>query len=992
MAMEDSFESTSKEVEKLVKQLTAANKEISKLNDAAAKTAKNLGGGGGGSANSITTTGSDAQFSSQTTSSMPGSSWKSKAAGVASVALGIAEFGYNVTPGLTDALNHQNSLFSTAFAGNSYSNDRTFGKIRAAFSGAFDSATGPNEAAALATGRGLTQNNASFGRVMGEAGFMSKMTGMSNVAAASGAVGLQAGVGGAAGKLASYGIFTNSLSTGNYKGLGDVIDQMWERSFGSKSAKIPMVQFDAEILGGYLGRDLAALFGDQPELLNMVKEGMRLKAKAGGMAGINFDNAAKGPKSANALAKKMGMTESNTPYLTSMRSNEARAGAISTASDSLITGFQKATEVLIAFNGKLEELGRDKGALGQLYDASMQLKGGFETLAGDTGGSAMLGAAFGLLGGLVARLSGGIGGLLKHIPGMGGGAAAAAGTSTAAKTAGKLIPGVGVGVAVIETLYNAKQANDDGQLLKYGTDTARALGPMGWVEMPFRGGKAAYETWQSGGSVWDAVGSGFEAGNPLRYRSEDVTNPQTQPAGAGATDTLSRSAQGAVEWAGQSTTGKEKFPGTCDHFVANVYGQANSNYDNAKAHWTATPGRYRHSKDTKAPLGSLVYWNNGKDGHVAVVTGTDGDGNSLITTTHTRGGTPTVMPLSQAIRELGGKGTYNGWAVPYFQGKTAALDGVTASSAPAASATAVPGALGGSGPGDVEYAMKNMHKMRSIDMTGVSSPIMAAMKKSTQPSTVYGGVDEAQAARDEEYGAINRSGVMSTPRDDTSTSAAASAGAPRGKSKLLDTLRSAGFKGEDLREAWAVAMRESGGNPTAHNPDRSTGDNSYGMFQINMLGQMGKDRDKKFKQYVDGYTGPDSLFDPLVNARAAAYMTQKGKNWYHWDIDKSGYDGGSHSKKYQHFYAQYPGASPGMMVANDQLVNVHQGETIMSAETSQDFRTAMREVLSGGRGRGGDVNITLHIDKASDEEATRFANKVMELMKSDSRTERLRMR
>lgn len=986
MAMEDSFESTSKEVEKLVKQLTAANKELVKLNEEAAKTAKNMGGGG--SANSITSTGSDAHFSSETTSSMPGSSWKSKAAGVASVALGVAEFAYNVTPGLTDALNHQNSLFSSAFAGNSYNNDKTFGKIRAAFSGAFDSATGPNEAAALATGRGISQNSASFGRVMGEAGFMSKMTGMSNVAAASGSVGMSAGVGGAAGKLAQVGIFTNSLSTGNYKGLGDIIDQMWARVYGSKSAKVPLVKFDADILGGFLGQDLAVLFGDQPELLNMVKEGMRLKAKAGGMAGINFDNAAKGPKSANAIATKMGMTPANTPYLTSMKANEARAGAISTASDSLIKGFEKATDFLVAFNGKLEELGKDNGALGQLYDASMQVKGAFETMAGDTGGSAMLGAAFGLLGGIVARF----GGMTSAVTGGMSGAMGALGGSAAAL--GKIVAGLAVVVGgVLATNWGVDKLRENDALQKgslpdrFATAAATAGGYAlaGAAGGFLIGGPIGAAIGAVGGTVVGAVVGWNKSGDP-------ANNPQTQPAGAGATDALSRSAQGAVEWAGQSTTGKQKWPGWCDGFVANVYGQEHSNYANAKTHWTSTPDRLRHSKDTNAPLGSLVYWNNGKDGHVAVVTGTDGDGNPLITTTHTNGGTPTVMPLSQAMQDLGGKGTYSGWAVPYFQGKTAALDGVTASAAPTASATAVPGALGGSGPGDVEYAMKNMHKMRSIDMTGVSNPIMAAMQKSTQPSTVYGGVDEAQAARDEEYSATNRSGLMSTPRDDASTSAAPSAGVPRGKSKLLDTLMAAGFKGENLREAWAVAMRESGGRADAHNPDRSTGDNSYGMFQINMLGQMGKDRDKKFKQYVDGYTGPDSLFDPLVNARAAAYMTQKGKNWYHWDIDASGYDGGSHSKKYQKFYAQYPGASAGMMVANDQLVNVHQGETIMSAETSHDFRTAMREVLSGGRGRGGDVNITLHIDKASDEEATRFANKVMELMKSDSRTERLRMR
>lgn len=125
--------------------------------------------------------------------------------------------------------------------------------------------------------------------------------------------------------------------------------------------------------------------------------------------------------------------------------------------------------------------------------------------------------------------------------------------------------------------------------------------------------------------------------------------------------------------------------------------------------------------------------------------------------------------------------------------------------------------------------------------------------------------------------------------------------------RVISTLQAAGFSGDALRKAWAIVMRESGGNPTAYNPDRSTGDDSRGLFQINMLGDMGKQRDAWFRRTVEGYTGPQSLFDPVVNARAAYVLSKHGTDFYHWDIDKNGYDGGSHAAAFQKWYSKYPG-------------------------------------------------------------------------------------
>jgi hypothetical protein len=98
-----------------------------------------------------------------------------------------------------------------------------------------------------------------------------------------------------------------------------------------------------------------------------------------------------------------------------------------------------------------------------------------------------------------------------------------------------------------------------------------------------------------------------------------------------------------------------------------------------------------------------------------------------------------------------------------------------------------------------------------------------------------------------------------------------------------DLLRSVGFTGAGLSTAEGVAAAESGDNATAHNPNAATGDNSYGLFQINMLGAMGPQR---LKQY--GLTSNDQLYDPATNARVAYQMSQGGTNWSPWSTFKSG--------------------------------------------------------------------------------------------------------
>ena len=109
-------------------------------------------------------------------------------------------------------------------------------------------------------------------------------------------------------------------------------------------------------------------------------------------------------------------------------------------------------------------------------------------------------------------------------------------------------------------------------------------------------------------------------------------------------------------------------------------------------------------------------------------------------------------------------------------------------------------------------------------------------------------------------------------------------GAVKTNDPLVSTLQKAGFKGEALKTAWAIAKRESGGRAEAYNPDRSTGDDSYGLFQINMLGNLGPSRRKSY-----GLKSNQDLLDPATNARVAYAMSKGGKDFGAWGIGPNAY-------------------------------------------------------------------------------------------------------
>jgi len=124
----------------------------------------------------------------------------------------------------------------------------------------------------------------------------------------------------------------------------------------------------------------------------------------------------------------------------------------------------------------------------------------------------------------------------------------------------------------------------------------------------------------------------------------------------------------------------------------------------------------------------------------------------------------------------------------------------------------------------------------------------------------------------------------STERGVTGTSGELAEGTvPRGQisiEQLVGLAKGAGFSQSDAVIMAAIAMAESGGDSNAHNAKPP--DNSYGLWQINMLGPL---QEERFKQI--GISNNEQLKDPVINAHAAKVIKQR-QGFTAWSVYKSG--------------------------------------------------------------------------------------------------------
>ena len=98
--------------------------------------------------------------------------------------------------------------------------------------------------------------------------------------------------------------------------------------------------------------------------------------------------------------------------------------------------------------------------------------------------------------------------------------------------------------------------------------------------------------------------------------------------------------------------------------------------------------------------------------------------------------------------------------------------------------------------------------------------------------------------------------------------------------------RQAGFAENEIPTIVGIANAESSRNPRALNPNRSTGDESYGLMQVNMIDepgyQLGQERLRQF-----GLERKDQLYDPLTNMKAAKQI-RDSQGLGAWSVYSSG--------------------------------------------------------------------------------------------------------
>jgi len=173
---------------------------------------------------------------------------------------------------------------------------------------------------------------------------------------------------------------------------------------------------------------------------------------------------------------------------------------------------------------------------------------------------------------------------------------------------------------------------------------------------------------------------------------------------------------------------------------------------------------------------------------------------------------------------------------------------------------------------------------------------------------------------------------------------------------LRSTLTNAGFSGQGLENAMKIARAESGGRPGAYNGVGP--DNSYGLFQINMIGDLGKKRNENYlRDYASiGYTGPESLYDPAINSKIAYAISNEGTKWgTAWvnSAKKVGVGGGT---------TGYGAAMPAALTTTESIASMPSTAALQGNKT---------------------VNITLNIERASEQEAMRLVRLVKTHLEND---------
>lgn len=149
--------------------------------------------------------------------------------------------------------------------------------------------------------------------------------------------------------------------------------------------------------------------------------------------------------------------------------------------------------------------------------------------------------------------------------------------------------------------------------------------------------------------------------------------------------------------------------------------------------------------------------------------------------------------------------------------------------------------------------------------------------------------------------------------------------------QLVQLAQIAGWSGEDLATAVAIALAESGGNPNAYNPETGAGaaqgKGSYGLWQIYL------------SAHPEDASG--NLYDPPTNANDAYRIySAAGNSFSPWSTFKSGA-----------YLAQMPAV--GLVVAGGALIpDLASGGGVDPNTTDTTTTADVTNILDGAGGPG----------------------------------------
>jgi len=806
----------------------------------------------------------------------------------------------------------------------------------------------------LMYGGGYGAKSTSAKNIMSQMSGLSAQSGMSNEAAAASVAGMN-GM-----NFLRMGVRIRDAQ-GNLKPISQIINDVYRFLYRGRQ----ITAEEADLLynpGSKSYQTLAAITNGDQALMQQLQSGLRARAKAGSAKKYSSAMNSKDP---NKMLDLMGVDKSS-PVRSNFRFNSSENRKLAATEEGLVGGYNVATRTTAAVNDGFSALA---DVLGPVNDALMTFKGILQTMpnAGNTGGviaqagstAASLGSSF-LQYKLLSKVLGGKGGGLPALGSItkGGGSLlskAGPALSSSGKFLGKGIPVLGTALSAVGGYQDAKKKGgfDWGSVFKstaIGAGTGAAVGAVT--------GPGALVT----GTIGGLLAGG---GNALGQLAGMIGGESSDGMNIGAASTEQAATSGANHmWPVPAATpvSSEFGPRAAAAAKAAKSGQKISS--NHKGMDLATPSG---TPITAASDGTVSKIGNDPNGYGNYVVIKHLDGTStryahLRSILVTRG---QKVKAGQVIGKSGGgpkdpgRGNSRG---AHLHFETEDEKGVKYN------------------PRDwfkkrkgVPQALSNLNESASkvfkTKKAGWSSSSYAS------PSILAAFGQAIESGKPLSYDDVEK--LFGKKTDEVL------AGLPGGKYEgnvtgnkkdLIKLISSKGFKGDALKTAYAVAIAESGGRSNAHNGDANTGDNSYGLYQINMIGGLGPARRKKFNLKSN-----EDLFNPSTNVGVAAHMSKRGENWSAW----SSYKTGTYLKHLKEadavaLEARVGGeASDGMNIGAPGGTSVNHGGGSSSATVNSNRNVTIN------------LDMKVQIAQGSAQEAERLVKLVGEKLKKDATLRRI---